>query len=403
MKTIFKVFSADMAAKIIAMITTILLIRYMSDTNYAAYTIFVASTNIFNQIAISSFGKMYIVDHNSLEGKESTLLFVEIILSILIVGVFWFIQPVVRSNVFALVLLMVSTCVFGYARILYQQQCKFRIYTILEIIRVTSFLSIIVGCHYIVKTELSSILVIIFQTVSLILCIPFIWKKKTKINLLKKKDFKSLFKFLLQKEQIYLFIYATLMAVLLQIDVLALKTWSTDYNVSTYSSAFKYYNMMLLLLNTVNSVLLPKISSEEDYKIIKKMYKQQDILSFVLLIGIIAAIIIAPYILPIIDGGKYPKAIGVFRILCVSAILSFWGSPYNNLLIKEKKYFSICIRFIMGIVVAIVGNYILIPAVGVNGTAIVTLTSYGIVNISSRVHAKRIINEKIKEAMPDAD
>ena len=69
MKTIFKVFSADMAAKIIAMITTILLIRYMSDTNYAAYTIFVASTNIFNQIAISSFGKMYIVDHNSLEGK----------------------------------------------------------------------------------------------------------------------------------------------------------------------------------------------------------------------------------------------------------------------------------------------------------------------------------------------
>lgn len=402
MKTIFKVFSVDMVAKFVAMITTILLIRYMSDTNYAAYTIFVASTNIFNQIAISSFGKMYIVDHNNLEGKESTLLSVEMILSIIIAGAFWFIQPVVRSNIFALVLLMASTCVFGCARILYQQQCKFRVYTLLEIIRVTSFLAMVIGCYYIVKTELSSISVIIFQTVSLVLCIPFLRMKKTKIDLFKKPDYKSFFRFLFQKEQVYLFTYAALMAVLLQIDVLALKTWSTDYNVSAYSSALKYYNMMLLLLNTVNSVLLPKISAEESYKEINRMYKQQDILSFGLLAGVIIAIFVAPIILPIIDGGKYPEAIGVFRILCVSAVLSFWGSPYNNLLIKEKKYFSICIRFIVGIVVAITGNYILIPKFGVNGTAIITLASYGIVNLSSRIQAKMIINSKINEATSNA-
>lgn len=401
MKTVFKVFSADMVAKLVAMITTILLIRCMSDTDYAAYTIFMASTNIFNQIAISSFGKMYIVDYNSLDGKEFTLLFVEMVLSILIAGLFWVIQPVVRSNIFALVLLMGSTCIYGFARVLYQQQCKFKIYTIIEIVRVTSFLVMIIGCYYVVKNELSSTSVILFQTTSLILCIPFLRKKA--INLFQGLDFYYFFKYLLQKEQIYLFVYAALMAVLLQIDVLALKTWSTDYYVSTYSSAFKYYSMMLLLLNTVNSVLLPKISSEEDYREIKKMYKQQDALSFALLAAIIIAIIIAPYILPIIDGGKYPESIGVFRVLCVSAMLSFWGSPYNNLLIKEKKYFSICIRFIIGIAVAITGNYILIPMIGVNGTAIITLISCGIVNLSSRVHAKRIINEKIKGATHDAN
>ncbi|ARD65235.1 polysaccharide biosynthesis C-terminal domain-containing protein [Eubacterium limosum] len=396
MKTILKVFSADMAAKFVAMITTILLIRYMSDHNYADYTIFVASTNIFNQIAISSFGKMYIVDHASLKGKESTLLSIEMSLSIFITGMFWIIQPVVRSNVFALVLLMISTCVFGYARVIYQQQCKFKVYTILEIIRVASFLALVFTCHYFAKTELSAFVVIIFQTISLALCIPFLSQRRTNITIFQKLDFKSLFKFLLQKEQLYLFVYAALMAILLQIDVLALKTWSTDYDVSTYASAFKYYNMMLLLLNTVNSVLLPKISSEENYYNISKMYKQQDILSIALLVGIVIAIVIAPCVLPIIDGGKYPEAIGVFRILCISAIISFWGSPYNNLLIKEKKYLSICTRFIIGIIVAIAGNYILIPRMGVNGTAISTLISYGIVNLSSRVHAKMIIKEKIR-------
>lgn len=398
MKTIFKVFSADMAAKFVAMVTSILLIRYMSDTNYAAYTIFVASTNIFSQIAISSFGKMYIVDHAKLKGKESTLLSMEMMLSILIAGVFWYIQPVVRSNILVLVLLMVSTCIFSYARVLYQQQCKFRVYTILEIIRVTSFFVLVVGGHYFIKIELSALVVIIFQIISLMLCIPFLNKKKTMIDLFNKPDYKSLFGFIFEKEQLYLFAYAALMAILLQIDVLALKTWSSDYYVSTYSSALKYYNMMLLLLNTVNSVLLPKITSEGNYKEIKKMYKQQDILSFILIGGIAIAIIVAPFILPIIDGGKYPEAIGVFRILCISALLSFWGSPYNNLLIKEKKYFSICIRFIIGIIVAIAGNYFLIPRAGVVGTAIITLISYGIVNLSSRVQAKKIINKKIKEA-----
>lgn len=403
MKTIFKVFSADMVAKFVAMVTTIFLIRYMSDTNYAAYSIFVASTNIFSQIAVSSFGKMYIVDYSRLEGKESTLLLVEIILSIIIAGVFWFIQPVVRSNIFALILLLVATCIFGYARGLYQQRCKFKVYTILEIIRVTSFLVLVVGCYYIVKTDLSAIAVIVFQTVSLILCIPFLSENRTQIKLYSKPDFRSFFSFLFRREQLCLFAYAALMAILLQIDVLALKTWSSDYNVATYSSAVKYYNMMLLMLNTVNSVMLPTISSEEDYSKIRKIYKQQDTLSLGLLVGIVFAIIIAPYFLPIIDGGKYPEATGIFRILCISALLSFWGSPYNNLLIKERKYFSICIRCVIGIIVAILGNYILIPKLGVNGTAIVTLTSYGIVNLSSRVHAKMIIKEKIKEALPNED
>ena len=386
-----------MVAKLIAMVTTILLIRSMSDTNYAVYTIFVASTNIFNQIAISSFGKMYIVDYSVLKGKESTLLFIEILLSVIITGVFWFIQPAVRSNIFLLILLMVSTCIFAYSRILYQQQCRFKMYVILEIIRVTSFLVLVIGGYLCKKNDLSAISVIIFQTISLISCIPFLTRKKIKIHLFRKPDFRPIFDFLFKKEQLYLFAYAALMAVLLQVDVLALKTWSSDYNVSAYSSALKYYNMMLLFLNTVNSVLLPKISSEENYLKIRKMYRQQDMLSLVLFVGVGIAMWIAPYLLPIIDGGKYPESIGVFRILCISAILSFWGSPYNNLLIKEKKYLSICSRFTIGIIIAILGNYILIPRFGSVGTAIITMTSYGIVNISSRIHAKIIINAKIKE------
>lgn len=397
MKTIFKVFSADLFAKLITMLTTILLIRVMTAHDYADYTVFVAIVNIFSQIAISSFGKMYIVDYEKMKGCESTILLIELLLSGAIVFAFLFLQPVVRDNIWGLCLLMVTTCIFGYARVVFQQQCKFGIYTLLEIIRVLLFLMMIGGCFLNKNVKVTASLVIGFQCLSLASAMPSLIKKISGIKWIEPIRVRKVFTFILQKDQVALFVYAALLAILLQIDVLVLKTRSTDYYVSAYSSALKYYNMMLMLLTTVNSVLLPKISMTEDYREIKKMYRQQDILAVVLLVGIIFAVVIAPFILPILDGGKYPESIGVFRILCFSALVSFWGAPYNNLLIKEKRYFSICIRFAAGIVIAILGNYFLIPVMGVNGTAIVTLVSYGSVNISSRIHAKKIIEKRLRE------
>ena len=398
MKTIIKVFSVDMIAKLVTTIITVILIREMTESAYANYSVILAIANIFNQIAISSLGKMYIVDNERLGGCDKTILLLEILLACFITVLFCIIQPTIKRNMFSVFIFMVATCIFGYARTVYQQQCRFKIYTLLEIVRVSVFAVFIIGIYIISISNLSAASVIFFQSISLGTAMIFLTEKKSKIKWHSSLEIKKTISFICEKEQLYLLLYAVLMAVLLQLDVLSLKAWSTDYNVSAYSSALKYYNMMLMLLSTVNSVLLPKISMTTNYKEIKKVYRQQDILSIVLLLGVALAIIIAPTILPAIDGGKYPDAIIVFQILSVSALLSFWGSPYNNLLIKEKKYLGICIRFLFGIIVSITGNYILIPSMGAKGTAIVALVSYGLVNISSRIQAKHIINIKIKES-----
>lgn len=396
MKTILKVFSVDIFAKVVTVITTIILIRYMTEYNYAEYTIFIAASNLFNQIAIGAFGKMYIVNYDVFRGKESTLLAVELFLALLVSGVFWIIQPVVRTHFGVLIFLIVSTCVFGYARTVYQQQCKFKIYSLLEMLRVGTLLFFVCFLHWKTKSEMDATLIIFFQSLSFIMVIPFLFNNKSGIAWKKRLEYIEVIKFLVKVEQIYIFIYAALIAILMQIDVLSLKTWSTDYYVSAYSSALKYYNIMLMLLNTVNSVLLPKVTAEDDYKKIRKIYYQQDMLAVVLFIVILVAVIIAPIILPIIDGGKYPDSIVVFRILCFSAFVSFIGSPYNSVLIKEKKYVNICTRIVISILIAIVGNYIFIPISGIKGTAWVTLIAYGFFNLSSRVYAKGIINRKIR-------
>lgn len=393
MITIFKVFFVDIFSKFISMITTILLIREMNEYFYANYIFLVTITNIFSQIVISSFGKLYIVDYKNFKNLENTLLLLEIFLSIQIILLFYYFQPSIKNSLLELFLLMISTAIFNFIRILYQQQCKFSIFSLLEIIRVFLFFILTL----IFKFKLTTSNVIYFQIISLLSSILFIFYKKNRVNLINKINLKKVLKLLLKKEQMYLFVYAILMAILLQLDILLLKKYTTNYSLAVYSSAIKYYNILLMFLSTVNNVLLPKITLETSYLKIKKIYKQQDIFSIIVLIGAIIAIILSPKILPLLNKGKYPEAIPVFRILCISAVISFLSSPYNNLLIKEKKYFGICLRFIIGIIISIFGNMILIPIYGVKGTAFMTLISYGFVNFSARIEARIILEKKIKE------
>ena len=120
---------------------------------------------------------MYIVDYEKMKGCESTILLIELLLSGAIVFAFLFLQPVVRDNIWGLCLLMITTCIFGYARVVFQQQCKFGIYTLLEIIRVLLFLMMIGGCFLNKNVKLTASLVIGFQCLSLASAMPSLIKK----------------------------------------------------------------------------------------------------------------------------------------------------------------------------------------------------------------------------------
>lgn len=398
MKTIFKVFSVDFFAKVVMMLITVILIRIMNEQEYANYSVILAVTNLFNSIVISSFGKMYIVDYDRFKDLEYTLF-----LSIVIIGLgLDFTYSILNANslgtigVISIFILTVAMCFYCFSRIIFQQACNFRYFSFLEIVRMLGFaILIFIGC-VVTKNSLNLFSVILFQSFAMSISLIILLKKTDIAKWRKKINFKRIFEFVIQKEQFLFFVYAVLMSIMGQLDILLLRNWSDDLAVATYSSALKYYNIFLMVLTTVNSVLLPKISGEKDYSLIKKTYKQLDFLAVFLAIGVIIAEIGAPLLIPIIDGGKYPGAVSIFRILIISAWISFVSSPYNNFLIKENKMVSICIRMLIGIIIIIYGNYILIPICGVNGTAIVTLIAYAVQNGSGRIHATIIINERIR-------
>jgi O-antigen/teichoic acid export membrane protein len=178
----------------------------------------------------------------------------------------------------------------------------------------------------------------------------------------------------------YLFVYFTVLAVFSQLDVFMLKSMGTDMMVATYGTAYRYYAMILLTLGAIHTVFLPMIqqagSSRELDGIFKKQWRMVAFLAPAILVGAW----LAQWILPFIDMGKYPRAVPVFRILCVSAIISLAFSPYVNLVMRFEEFPFLLGLVLVGCVVSAGMNMVLVPRLQEIGTAISTLVSFLIVN-----------------------
>lgn len=396
MKLLYKVFGIDFLSKVLTAIITIMLIRKMSSTTYANYAIITSVVNLFSQIAVTSFTRFYIIEYENIKKMKFELFVIEIIFSIFVGIIFYLFQSNVKLFFYETIFLLIATSIFGYVRGVFQQLTNFKIYSLIEIIRVISF-GIFILFITLFYSNFNIQIIVILQGLSLFFSLFFLIYKYPSKSFKRKFDFKLLLKKMFERQQINLFIYAILTAVLLQMDIFMLRKFSDDYAVASYAAATRYYGIMLMVLSTVNSILLPTVANLKDYLEIKRIFKEQDKLVYLFFIISFLGVVISPFMLPILDGGKYPNSIKVFQILCGSIFISFLGSPYNNILIKERKYRTISFRLLVAIFISIVGNYFLVPKYREIGTAISTLLSFGIVNLSARIHGKMIIKKKIEE------
>lgn len=396
-KTILKVFSVDFISKVVMMLITIYLIRIMNQVDYAKYSLVLVIVNTFNSIVISSFGKIYIVDNDKYKRYEKSLLVLIAMFCVAFsIVLFWINSKSFNQvDIFFVMYFSLCNCIFSFSRIIYQSNCNFTKFSFLEIVRVFLF-AILLITTFILKINNVLYFIIVIQGFPLIIGFIILLKDyrsifTQKIHLLK------LARLLLSNNQILFFIYAVLMSFASQLDLILLNQYSTTYYVAAYSSGLKYYNIILMVLSTINSVMLPMISKENDYDAIKKMYKRISIMSIVLGGFVIIGLFVSPYIIPILDGGKYPEAIDVYRILSISAWISFIFAPYNNLVIKENKILSICVRNAIGIVLMIILSKNFINMLGVYGMAITSLITYAFINITGKCQANRIFKRKCKQ------
>lgn len=393
MKHFLQVFSFDVFAKIILGVITLLIIRYMPQDQYAIYTLALSYISVVTQTLVTSFNSVYIIGYEKLNLNKNIipLLWLQILLISIVIAVTIPFQNF--GTMLAIIYLVAaSTCISEFVKTLFQQRQEFLKFSTVEVVRTVFFLIGFVALLLIFKYEIKAWQIILIKGIALIIPAVFVLSKlyPTKGNY-SFNDIFSIVRLILKMDYKYLFAYFFMLAIFAQVDIFMLKALGTEYMLASYGSAFNYYTLIGLALGAVSTVLFPAIQKAKSIEEITIVYSKYKKIILIFTPIVIIGGYLSQWIIPWIDNGKYPDAINLFRILCVSAIISFIFSPYANIIMRFEKFKFLSGLIIIALCANLILNSLLIPLLGAFGTAISSLISFSIINITMYIKAKKIL------------
>tara|TARA_B100000795_G_C22796185_1_gene439429 strand:- start:1508 stop:2743 length:1236 start_codon:yes stop_codon:yes gene_type:complete len=173
------------------------------------------------------------------------------------------------------------------------------------------------------------------------------------------------------KVGLWIFISSILVMFTIRIDIFMIEKLSDDLNgVGYFALALKINTLFVLFINSISSVILPRINefiqenSINDYR--KMLYKLKWILILVLLIIVISM----PILINGFFGEKYNNSILSAQILTISIFFSFYASTLGVLFVNKLKTKYLTFLNFTQLILVVALNFILIPIIGIEGSAI---------------------------------
>lgn len=380
----------------------------MDSFEFSHYVLAFSIAILFGQVFSSSFNRIYVIGFKQLhlDRKLRPFLITQILMVVTACLIFLPFIKLPPSVLFSIAIFSITFTLFEASKTIYQQQQRFIKYSVIELARallictvVGSFIWVMQGKLYAWQalTAHSLGMLAVFLIVTILLNVNK-HASHSSVN-----DKSTLFRIIVFGPYKYLFGYFVIISIFTQLDVLMLWFGSTDFELATYGSAFRYYGLLSMALGAIHVVLLPAIQNAEYGTELRKIFaSHRNIIKLFIPILIIGAFS-ANYILPWVDSGKYPSAVTAFQILCISALLSIAFSPHVNLLMRIGKFKFLFILICVASVLNFILNYILIPIYGAIGAALATGISSATVTVpiylQSRKSLEFIGDQKIEPLM----
>ena len=173
-----------------------------------------------------------------------------------------------------------------------------------------------------------------------------------------------------------------------------------NVNVGYYSVASKIIRIPLALIMVLGPIMLPRISMEfknANFKEIKRMIAKS--LQFVILMGVpimVGIYALAPEIILLVSGKEFAASIDTLRIMSpIPLIIGLTTNYSTQLLVPMGKEKQLLYIVIFGTLCSLLLNFILIPILQQNGSAISFLITETVVLLACYFFTKKYITISI--------
>lgn len=224
----------------------------------------------------------------------------------------------------------------------------------------------------------------LFVIETLITTVGFIYFYKSIGEQVKLWKFSRVRARLYSKEMLGVLLSSFFIAVYVRADQIMVKHMLDDVSLGLYTAAVKLCEPFYLVATLLVSSLFPaiinglKISREEYLKRVNNMFST---LTWVAMFACIVVTILAKPIILGIYGDDYHDSIPTFIIYFWASVFVFQGVVAGQIFVLEKLQYYVATYTLFGALLNIILNYLLIPVMGINGSALATLLSYAFASV----------------------
>ncbi len=372
--------------KILLGFISILLARNLVEAEYSNALFILMAINLAVNISSGYFNRFIFIGNNRQKFIDNKLLGVKIILSTFS-GIFYLSLCLISGFEFNILCLLGLLSVglkvtYTFIQSRFQFEENFRRYYINDFMRTILYVLPTLLYFYTVKTP-RTIDVIGFFSVSFgVLFIygilDFLKSKRYQALELKNIDFDW-----------YVFGFTAILMALASLDLIILKSYGNDYELTNYGAALTIYSFLMLGLSSVHKLLLPRISGGTS-DVISRSFSTLRLASIFLFILYLLCLPFSHGFFSLLYGAdKYVESYSIFNILALSAVLSFLFSPYINVLNRTGDFAILLVLVSITMLIMIPAHVLAYLHFNIYGIAVVTLIGNLFFNFSVMVIAKK--------------
>lgn len=395
------VFSYDMLNKFIAGLCNIIVVRMLTEGEYANYTVFNSIASVVSGMIGSGIATAYLrlsVKHRSAgenddSGYYTFSLMVSFVLYMIVLIFGRYIGIIYKTSLLIVVLSIAEAAILSLCQLnlyVYQAREKYgyggKIYNLRNIVIFCALVFVLFCCEN-KSAYLVMLSTIIAGVIALVMSFVFL----NKLN-----DFK-LFSISIKINEIrqlvfemkWLVLYFVILALMNAVDVIVLSKITNSYYVANYGVAFKYYALFMSLIPSIAAVLRVKCSTtefEESSKkridFLKNWIKKTSVIA---LIGMIIIPVVSYFLWDVINGVGYSLAYKCFVVFLLGAMMSYIFSPSINFLLSAGMHKKLCLIAFFALLFNLVGNYIMVNRFAAVGVTIITVVSQAILNCGGAI------------------
>jgi O-antigen/teichoic acid export membrane protein len=159
-------------------------------------------------------------------------------------------------------------------------------------------------------------------------------------------------------------------------DVYVIAAILDPIDVATFGAAQRYWNVLLAAVPPVLAVLRVRTSQRD---IVDSSEAQREMLiswgrrlALPVAVMLALAAAVAPFLIPLIDDGRYPQSIPVFQAMLVGAFAIYVTMPSENILMSQRRFRTLALTAVGGLGAKALADVLGGTLFGVVGVAVAT-------------------------------